>query len=523
MSCDICTRPQASALLCPTCARNRLYQLRVNKAGVLLEREYLSHQIETALNQGESNHEVCSTEVEKQHVSLINGPPRLLSLRRIGNERVQSSTRIEAIRNQIQYLRSRIKTKNEDIFHRKNVLARRRSDSESAVYQLSERETGALSGIQNINKRMDHIWHSNHTKMAEARIFLCREAASLYGLRQRIRKRDNSLKETYMIGGMSILDLRELNSASPSHISTSFSYLAHILVLVSNYLSLRLPAEITLPHKSYPAPTIYTPSASYLHRELHSWLPNHLSSSSPTTSRTAEAHAFVPRPRPLCIDKALPKLAKEDPGTYALFVEGVSLLAWNVSWLCRSQGLNLGSDSWEDVCDVGKNMWQLLVAPPGQSTLARALAGRETQTKMKPQKDFPRTTIQRTKSFPMLGHYSHGTAHSFLGASEGAEFMRSWKLPTPTKVADRLKSTLLGEMATAEWELLEEKEWDDIPPEPSQPVSHEPENGSDPTRGIGTGGTKAETSVSKPDTPDTPAAITVQPKGTSGWTKIRNR
>lgn len=70
-----------------------------------------------------------------------------------------------------------------------------------------------------------------------------------------------------------------------------------------------------------------------------------------------------------------------------------------------------------------------------------------------------RESLNRSPSFPLLGHYSHGTAHSFLGASEGVEFMRIWKLPTPTKIVDNLKSNLLGEMASAEWELLEEKEW----------------------------------------------------------------
>ncbi|GES56943.1 zinc/iron permease [Aspergillus terreus] len=73
----------------------------------------------------------------------------------------------------------------------------------------------------------------------------------------------------------------------------------------------------------------------------------------------------------------------------------------------------------------------------------------------------------------MMGHYSHGTVHSFLGASEGTEFVRTWRLPTPTKIVDKLKSCLLGEMASAEWELLEEKEWDDASQEESsQPPGH---------------------------------------------------
>lgn len=305
-------------------------------------------------------------------------------------------------------------------------------------------------------------------------------------------------------------------------ISTSFSYIAHIIVLISNYLSLRLPAEITLSHRNYPAPTIYAPSASYLPRYIHSQSPDHLSTSGPTTSCMTSGHTLAPRPRPICIDKPLAKLAKEDPGTYALFVEGTSLLAWNVSWLCRSQGLNLGSDTWEDVCDVGKNLWQLLVAPPAQSSiLARALAGHDIQAKMKTSKDSPRTTIQRTKSLPLLGNYSHGTAHSFLAASEGTDFMRTWRLPTPTKVADRLKSTLLGDMASAEWELLEEKEWDDIPPELPQPV--ESANILDSTHDLGASGQGTRTLASKLDGSDAPIADTARSKGTNGWTKLRNR
>lgn len=148
-------------------------------------------------------------------------------------------------------------------------------------------------------------------------------------------------------------------------------------------------------------------------------------------------------------------------------------------------------------------MWQLLVAPPAQpSTLMRAFAGRDTQSKTKATKDLPKTTIRRTKSFPMLGHYSHGTAHSFLGASEGTEFMRTWKLPTPTRVVDKLKASLLGEMASAEWELLDEKEWHDGTMESNQPPLLQ---GPDINDGI------EDTSGGR------------RPKGTSGWTKLNSR
>jgi hypothetical protein len=164
-------------------------------------------------------------------------------------------------------------------------------------------------------------------------------------------------------------------------------------------------------------------------------------------------------------------------------------------------------------------MWQLLVAPPAQtSTLMRAFAGRDTQAKMKTAKDSPQTTIQRTKSFPMLGHYSHGTVHSFIAASEGVEFMRTWKLPTPTKIVDKLKANLLGEMASAEWEVLEEKEWFDGNVETNQPQDSQDQQSpsSNP---------HAESAEQSTDNQQTSVQMdeSRRPKGTSGWTKLNSR
>jgi hypothetical protein len=290
---------------------------------------------------------------------------------------------------------------------------------------------------------------------------------------------------------------------------------------VSHYLSLRLPAEITLPHRDHPVPTIHAPIGSYTSREsiltATSTQP-HTPASLTTPPLGLQSNYY--QPRPLTIDRTLPKLAREDPGSYVLFLEGVTLLAWNVAWLCRTQGLNTASDSWEELCDIGKNMWQLLVAPPVEAaTLMRAFAGRETQP-LKLLRDPPRTSIQRTISFPMMGHYSHGTVHSFLGASEGTEFVRTWRLPMPLKVVDKLKSMLLGEMASAEWEVLEEKEWNDSEQSSTRaPVQgSEVQPGDDVTPDKNDVGHIASAS-SVPNELDSSS----RPRGSSGWTKLRNR
>lgn len=550
MSCHVCSRAPNSRLpfYCSTCARGQLYPERVKHASVLLEKEAKRQQIENAVALGDAQRDPTD------HVGEFPGTKGTNSGRwavhSLASQRAKSSARTKALADHIQSLRSEIKDKRLDISQRKARLAQQYSDAESAKYQLVEREASLLSGTQNNARRTEQLWHALHNKTAEARVFLCREAANLYGLRQQVKRRNGELKEAYVLGGVPIIDLRDMNGKfchpsainiygsintgtgiPSSQISTSLLYSAHLLVIVSHYLSVRLPAEIILPHRNHPTPVIYTPAVSYLtHETTYSpWS----SSSSPTVSRTSGSRTNLHRPRPLVLEKSLPKLAKEDPGHYALFLEGATLLAWNVSWLCRTQGLNLSSDSWEEVCDIGKNLWQLLVAPPAQvTTPMRAFTGREVQPKVKGSRDSPRTTVQRTKSFPMLGHFSHGTVHSFLGASEGTEFMRSWRLPTPTKVMDKLRSTLLGEMASAEWEFLDKKEWDDADLESSETYSGRPtissgsangpspetgENGPDRAAYAGTG--KPESSRDGRDEQRNAA----RPKGTSGWTKLKSR
>ncbi|PYH46690.1 Atg14 domain-containing protein [Aspergillus saccharolyticus JOP 1030-1] len=523
MSCHVCFRGSGLNLrcICPMCARNQLYQLRIENATLLLEKESLKREIDATVLSRQRSADLP----ENKNISPgdDDGVPSTWISRIIVHEGIESSTKTTVLTRHIEGLVSEVREKRLEISRRRVSLAQRQSDSESAKYQLLERETAILASIQNNIKRTDHLWHSLHSKTTEARIFLCREAANLYELRQELRMIDGVMQETYVIGGMHLVDLRHLNGTSPAHISTSFSYVAQLLALVSHYLSLRLPAEITLPHRNYPLPTIFTPSASYVSRNTDSRLP----ASQQFGPTPAENSRFdsnrLSRPRPLTIDKSLPRLAKEDPATYALFLEGATLLAWDVAWLCHTQGLNPVSDSWEHICDMGKNLWQLLVAPPAQpSTLTRAFAGRDIHVKTKTTKILPKTSIHRTVSFPMLGHYSHGTAHSFLGAAESAEFMRTWRLPPPIRVIDNLKSTLMGELASAEWELLERREWDDMTLERSRSVSQC--SLVAPATACDSGSIDAD-AISESYRPDlsTVRSDFSRVKGVSGWTKLRNR
>jgi Vacuolar sorting 38 and autophagy-related subunit 14 len=210
----------------------------------------------------------------------------------------------------------------------------------------------------------------------------------------------------------------------------------------------------------------------------------------------------------------LPALAKEDPTAYSYFIEGVTLLAWDIAWLCRTQGLD-AVNTWEDVCPLGKNLWQLLVAPvpkvsrpPLTSTPSDAIvtSGKQAIT----EKEWDNET--------MFGYFSHGTAHSFLGSADGNDFMKSWNLQGHMKIVDKVKSLLMSEMAGAEWDLLNDKDWED------EEITAKRE---DEAVILGGGRETPNKEVMHPEDWDdgtpSPPKDRDNSKGTSGWTKLKSR
>lgn len=212
MSCHACNRGLSlqRQIFCPTCARSHLYHLHHENVRILLERESVARQVEDAVTL-DSTRNLSSPQSDKIKTDLEDRQYRLWVIQTLMDERSKASARMKGLANQIERLKLEIKDKRHDISHRRRDLARQYSDAESANYQLAEREATMLAGIQNSTKRTDHLWHSQHSKTAEARIFLCREAANLYGLRQKVKKRDGELKESYYIGGVPIFNLKEVN------------------------------------------------------------------------------------------------------------------------------------------------------------------------------------------------------------------------------------------------------------------------------------------------------------------------
>ena len=547
MQCEICKRPSSSRLpfYCALCARDTLQEPRILIAIVLLQGEAIGRDVERNLG-------LQKAIVERHPAKLVNKTQEPISswaLERATTERVACNGKTEAILSHVEALRTQTTEMKAEISRRRMNLARRRSNLQAATQNILQLQTSAIEPVEKGVKRTEHRWDALHAATLEARVFLCREAAQLYGLRQRKLKKGGPGKDVYTIGGVPIADLRELNSpsirfslfryyvdisldASPAHVTTSTANLAHLVYLVSHYLTLRLPAEITLPHRDYPLPTIFSPGSSYTMRDVP--FPGSTSSqssnNSPSTSRTVDSRP-LPRPRPLHIEKKLSALATEDPLVYALFVEGMTLLAWDIAWLCKTQGLNVGDGTWEEVCSMGRNLWQLLVA---RSTVARppiswGASGQDVAVNrsVTSRRDPAIGTDELKKpQYPAtMGHYSHGTAHSFLATAEGMEYMRSWRLQSPLKVIEKVKAMLLSERTGAEWELLEGNEWEEEVSRPDEAVPKEVNVEEEAVFVKGKrreGGFHEERSVMSAATGFSEEAIE-KGKGTSGWTKVKSR
>ncbi|KAK4190480.1 UV radiation resistance protein and autophagy-related subunit 14-domain-containing protein [Podospora australis] len=471
MNCSVCNRPHHAKtlpFLCAVDARNRLYELRIDVTKAQVENEELERQVDDAVKAQDSR-------------------THLEDLRDKEEAAVDRTNQIIA---QADRLRIEVEAARKEIEAKKDVLARRRSDLASVSAGGSSRRIKQLEEAERAVQRTKYKWGRSYDTMAATRTFLCEEAARLYGLRQ-VKK--GSVKR-YEIGGVEIFDVFAMNNLSPEVISTVLAHLAHILVLASHYLMIRLPAEITLPHRDYPRPTIFQIGTSYRHGEVP------FPGSEPTQPVVSVAGESVKRPRPLYIDKALPELAKDDPQAYSYFIEGVTLLAYDIAWVCASQAVSFGDrESCEDVLNMGHNLWRLLIG----DQLHRRSVEPTFPSSLTTPAGSPRDRdlvdnggVAKPKS--MIGRWSHGTTHTSLNEKAGQDFIRGFKIMPAVKLSDQLKNRLSSEAPMLEWEKIDGDEFDDgLDGAGSMLNVRRPEGGN------GTTSTKAT--------------------GTSGWTRVKTR
>ncbi len=440
-------------------------------------------------------------------------------------------------------LRDEVAAAKKEIEERRASIARRKAGLSSASQGVPTRRNREMDETRKAIKMKKYTWDREYEAMTQYKAALCMEVAKLYRL-QRVR-RGNPVRFEYKIGGVDIIDLQNMNSTAfsldsyisnanclegvqPELISASLSHITHLLFLASHYLSIRLPAEITLPHNDYPRPTIFSLSSSYQHGEVA--FPG--SSPIPPDPRDRQ-FANVPFPRPLFIDKPLTTLAKEDPATYNAFLEAVCLLAYDIVWLCRTQGVPVGDNNshFDTFAGIGRNMYNLLI----NSSLQRNPQQIADDVGNQGVANEGNEPTELGKAAPRMGLYSHGSGHTFLGGATGNELTRNFKLPNPIKLMDKLKAKLNHENPIPEWEVLEDDAW--APDDGDDGVLV---GGARPKPKIGERGARfgfesymSVNTVKSGGNSDNPPAI-LSPvssgkdrekgeKSTNGWTKVKPR
>jgi hypothetical protein len=175
----------------------------------LVQKESLVHQVEEiAARAGDDSH---NSQRGGERMATSDNSSRRWALEHALAATEQSTQRTKGILADVEALKTKLKENKAEISRRKADIAQRRSNLAAAKAQISERRVASQSTLEKSIKRTDHLWGSIHAQTAEARSFLCHEAAILYGLKQRKRKKGGVIREEYVIGTVSILDLQELN------------------------------------------------------------------------------------------------------------------------------------------------------------------------------------------------------------------------------------------------------------------------------------------------------------------------
>ena len=220
--CQVCLRTPENKLLffCPTCARNALYELRLKHAQVLLSKEALAKEIESIALAQNSDGGKISLKEPSSEATLRPGNRVVLEETRSAVAR--SKTRTTALLDECTVLRSQVEKSREHIVRRKADIASRRSGY-NAASELFEDKDKAVRPLQQEISTTEASWNRLHTRTAEARVFLCREAAALYGLQQRKKRKGIPGRDLYIIGGVPIVDLRDLNGINFINVLEGFS------------------------------------------------------------------------------------------------------------------------------------------------------------------------------------------------------------------------------------------------------------------------------------------------------------
>ena len=212
IQCCICHRPSTTRLPfnCTICARNALYEPRLQHAHILLQKEVFSEDVEKAVAAAKQTSRAYAASPRAD--SELSDSARRMSISITHTEQTKVIHATQIISDHMQTLRKEVSSMRLEIAKRKARLHQRRSALMASRAELSQRHTNSShpTEIDAVNIRKQ--WDAVHDKTMDSGVVLGREVAGLLGLQQRKRKKGVSRRDLYFLGGNAIPDLRDLNS-----------------------------------------------------------------------------------------------------------------------------------------------------------------------------------------------------------------------------------------------------------------------------------------------------------------------
>jgi len=519
MECCVCSRDFSTRRqpVCVSCTQVALHGPRIQQVSALLDREKQHIHAEAVLRPG--NDGVIAALPQDADYDAIGAGIKKQAIEKVREERQVLEAKISDIKEKADELRKKIEDYKEWASSQKASHAQRRSDLAVEHKQLEKQRPRMLDPVHTATNRAQQRLEKVHNRTVDARALLCREAVLLAGLQKR---RGANGKAEYWLGGAPMPDLRGLHGKDMAStvselaetetpvqahelISAGFDNICRLLGNCCHYLSVRLPAEIVLPHNGISHARVLSEKYSYkLNTSLH---PSMQSSQLAEPTSSAQRPDRSGRPRPLYLALPLARLLKEDPNAFQMFLEAATYLAYDVAWLCKSQGLDKIT-SFEDVCAIGKNVYNLFLAQDqARLTLNRNVSLANTRT----DRSRPPTTAPAIR----LGAYSHASAHHSLSSAAATELFRNWRIPPVIRLTDALKAHLVNEISGAEWDYMSGEEWNE------ERQDEMPVLIGGARRSIDRDEEPAMSVMSI--APNDGAGEDVGRKGSSGWMKVRGR
>ncbi|KAK3116401.1 hypothetical protein LTR53_003265 [Teratosphaeriaceae sp. CCFEE 6253] len=499
MDCAVCLRGfnnNRRRAACASCARAALYEPRIQQVSALLEREKQHMHAEALVRPG--NDGVIAALPHDADYDAIGIGIRKHAFDKAREERQVVETRIDGITEKANELRQQISDYRTWAAKQKDAHRQRRVEIASELKKLECQKPRVLDPVQLATRKASQRLEKVHNRTVDARAFLCREAALLAGLQ---RRRGAKGKAEYWLGGAPIPDMRELHGrtvAGRRGDASDAAATVHSHELISAGLE-----NIFLPQSGSSHAVILPEASSYKSKSQHHSM---ILGSQSANSALLDKQIDRKRPRSLNLSCPLPQLQKENPKAFEMFIEGAAHLAYDVAWLCKSQGTD-AITSFEDVCAIGKNLYTLFLA---QDHARPPLSQNISSAAPKSDRSRPSTVAPAIR----LGAYSHASASCSLHSAAAIEHFRSWRVPQIRQLADGLKAYLVNEISGAEWDFMTDKAWDEER-EDEVPVMV----GGDRRLLDRAGPAMSVMSIAPHDGTGDEASL----KGKSGWMKVRGR